>query len=116
MKDELVIGIPYTGCPYQSEVPATSESEAVAFAVGWILGGGKAEVFMQDCGWLTSLNIYTTLLVPYEIIKELKTQVTVIDTPEHHAYSAILTQLIYQMMGWISEKKISITRNGERLN
>jgi len=88
----IKIGIPYTGCPHDSEIPVTSEAESVAIACGLQLGGWTPFVFMQDSGYLNCLNNITSLMRPYGfdfqiVVKEVK-------EPEHHKQSNELYEKI----------------------
>lgn len=82
----LTIGIPYTGCEYVSDIPVTSEQEAIGIACGVELGGGSAVVFMQDSGFLNCINNITSLVTPYGFNKS-QFYVKEVEQPEHHRYS-----------------------------
>lgn len=81
----IKIGIPYTGCEHISEIPCTSEPEAIAIACGIELGGGKAFVFMQDSGALNCINNIASLVAPYDF--NVDGFVKEVTEPEHHKYS-----------------------------
>lgn len=104
------VGIPYTGCLYKSEVPCTSEEEAIAFAVGVQLGGGECEVFMQNDGFLRCLNVITTLLKPYDIIVPMEIKVRY--TPEHHYYAGKIMNDIMKALNYeTSDRKNNVGSN-----
>ena len=79
----MLVGIPYTDCEYVSEIPCTSEAEAVAVACGAWLGGQESLVFMQDAGYLAALNVIVGLGITYDI--KIDIHIEFRDTPEHHA-------------------------------
>ena len=86
------IGIPWSGCEYKSYIPVTSEPESVAIACGLQLGGKDCEVFMQDSGYLNSLNNIKSLVEPYGF--NIKIIVKPVKEPEHHKYSNELYEKI----------------------
>ena len=88
------IGISYTGCEYESEVPVTSEQEAIAFACGVQLGGGKPFVFMQDSGALNCLNNIASLVYPYGF--KIDCFIKGVKEPEHHKYSNAIFRMVYE--------------------
>ncbi len=101
------VGIPYTGCKYESEVPCTREDEALAFASGVILGGGEAEVFMQNSGLGHCIDIITSLLLPYDI--QISITIKNRCKPEHHAFMGRITNDLLKLLGYkISDKKDTI--------
>ena len=85
---KYTIGIPWSGCELKSDIPVTSEQEAVAIACGMQLGGAKCKVFMQDSGWLNCCNNIFSLAVPYEF--ELEWEVKEVNSPSHHYYTNLL--------------------------
>ena len=101
------VGVPYTGCKHKSEIPCTREDEAIAFAVGVMLGGGDCSVFMQNDGLGNSVNIIATLLQPYEI--KVPLEIYVRHTPEHHAYMGYITKDLMKLLGYEGSNK---TNNG----
>ena len=94
----MKVGIPFSGCKHLSEVPCTSEQEAVAFAVGVTLGGGECSVFMQNDGFANCINIMTTLLKPYDI--KIPLEVNVRHSPEHHYYMGKITKPLMELLGY----------------
>jgi len=92
------VGIPYTGCKHQSEVPVTREDEAIAFAVGVALGGGECQVYMDNSGLGQCVNIISTLLRPYQITIPL--EVSVRHEPEHHKYMGKITKPLMELLGY----------------
>ena len=89
----IKIGIPYTGCEHESEMPCTSEPEAMAIAAGIKLGGGDPFVFLQDSGYLNCLNNLGSLLAPYKI--QIKMMIKEVKEPEHHTCSNWLYREIH---------------------
>ena len=94
----MIVGVPFSGCKYQSEVPVTREDEAIGFAVGVILGGGECSVYMQNDGFLQSLNIICTLLKPYDI--KVPIEIKIRHTPEHHAFAGKIMPDIMRILGY----------------
>jgi sulfopyruvate decarboxylase TPP-binding subunit len=94
----LKIGVPYTNCPYISEVPCTREDEALAFAAGVILGGGECEVFMQNSGLGHCIDIITSLLKPYDI--KINMILSVRHEPEHHAFMGRITNDLIKLLDY----------------
>lgn len=90
----FIVGIPYTGCEYKSELPCTSEAEAVAVACGAWLGGKEPLVFMQDAGFLSALNVIVGLADTYDI--PIKIAMELIDKPEHHKRTYKMAKFIYE--------------------
>jgi sulfopyruvate decarboxylase TPP-binding subunit len=90
------LGIPYSGCPYESEVLCSNEAEAVAFGVGAWLGGEEVEVFMQDAGFLLAMNNIIGLVNTYGI--DIKILIKFVNTPEHHRLSCETAKAIYDTL------------------
>ncbi|KKM77151.1 hypothetical protein LCGC14_1373010 [marine sediment metagenome] len=99
------VGIPYSGCKFKSEVPVTREDEAIAFAVGVILGGGECEVFMDNSGLAISVNIIATFLKPYDI--KVPMTVKVRHEPEHHRFMGKITEDLMRLLGYAENKSIT---------
>lgn len=100
---KFIVGVPYSGCEYKSEFACTREDEALAMAAGAWLAGKNAFVFMQNSGLGTSLDVITSLLLPYEI--DLDIEVVHRDTPAHHKCMGAISHLLMEMIGY--EKKRS---------
>ena len=96
--DSIKVGIPYSGCPYESAVPCTREDEAIAFAAGVIVGGGEALVFMQNSGLGHSLDVIMSLLKPYDI--KVPMEIKVRHEPEHHYYMGKITKDLVRLIGY----------------
>lgn len=92
------VGIPYTDCEYESEVPCTREDEALAFASGVILGGGECGVFMQNSGLGHCVDIITSLLLPYDI--QICLLIKNRQEPEHHAFMGRITNDLLRLLGY----------------
>jgi len=103
------VGIPYTNCPFTSEVPCTSEEEAIAFAVGVILGGGECEVFMDNSGLGRCVNIIATLLKPYRITVPMSVKVRY--DPEHHRFMGSITEPLMKLLGYETSNRKNNERN-----
>ena len=99
----MKVGIPYTSCKHKSEVPVTREDEAMAFAVGVTLGGGKCDVFMQNSGLGHCVDIITSLLKPYEI--DIPIELNIRHTPEHHKYMGAITCQLMELLGYECKNK-----------
>ncbi len=95
---KMIVGIPYSGCPYKSEVPVTREDEAIAFAVGVVLGGGECSVFMDNSGLANCVNVIATLLKPYDI--KIPMEVKVRHEPEHHRFMGSITEPLMRLLGY----------------
>ena len=65
--NNLILGIPYSNCPFKSEIPCTSEEEAVAIAVGATMAGRECFIFMNDMGYCKALNALISLSQTYNI-------------------------------------------------
>lgn len=89
--DKLILGIPYSGCEFTSEVPFTREDEVVAFAFGCELAGQKTTMFMQDNGVLLSLDALVGLFCTYEVFAALEVHSR---TDLHHKLTGYLMQEI----------------------
>ena len=94
---KYTIGIPWSGCEYKSDIPVTSEQEAVAIACGIELGGGETKVFMQDSGYLNCLNNNMSLIQPYDFNK-ITMCVKEVSEPEHHKFSNRLFRWVYEFL------------------
>lgn len=92
--NKFIVGIPYTNCEYESEIPCTTEAEAVAVACGAWLGGRKCLVFMQDAGFLAALNVIIGLSRTYDI--EIESAINFRETPEHHKLTYWATRNIIE--------------------
>ena len=89
----FTIGIPWSGCELKSDIPVTSEQEAVAIACGMQLGGAKTFVFMQDSGYLNCLNNMCSLVKPYGF--KIDGTIQEVHIPEHHERSNRLFRYVY---------------------
>ena len=102
--NDIFFGVPLSSCEHFVDVNkmviATREDEAVAMAVGAWFSGKNPLVFMQDSGIGNSLDIITSLLIPYNIkIDLLISQRT---TPEHHKVMGEKSDLILRQVGYDS--------------
>ena len=92
----FMVGVPYSGCEYKSELPCTREDEACAIAAGAVLAGIKAEVFMQESGFANTINVMCTLNMPYKI--RVFGHISSRTEPEHHKYMAAMTRHIAEVL------------------
>jgi len=97
------LGIPYSKCPYESELPCTSEEEAIGIAVGVWLGGGEAKCFMQNSGFGRCIDIITSLLLPYDIPIGLHIN-NRLDL--HHEYMGALCPVICKGLKYLNESSM----------
>ena len=104
------VGIPYTGCKYESEVPCTREDEAIAFACGVILGGGECEVFMQNSGLGHCVDIITSLVRTYGI--DVPLEINIRHEPEHHRLMGEITEPLLKLLGYEkSDRRYNVRNN-----
>ncbi len=94
------VGIPYSNCEFESEIPCTREDEALAFASGVILGGGKCEVFMQNSGLGHCVDIITSFLLPYDI--QIHMAIKNRHEPEHHFFMGRIANELLNLLGYKS--------------
>lgn len=69
--DKFIVGVPYSNCQFRSKIPCTREDEAIAIAAGASLCGRDTLVFMQNSGIGNSIDVITSLLMPYKIDVEI---------------------------------------------
>lgn len=105
----MQVGIPYSGCTYTSVVPCTREDEAIAFAVGVILGGGDCSVFMDNSGLAVSVNVIATLLKPYDI--KVPMTIKVRHEPEHHRFMGSITEGLMRLLGYETDNRKDNSRH-----
>lgn len=89
----IKLGVPYSALHTKLDIINTREDEAMAMAAGIELAGGEACVYMQDDGYLHTLNVTTTLLIPYEMT--VFVQVYPRNDLEHHKYASNLRIAIW---------------------
>ena len=82
------LGVPYSGLKEKLDIYNTSEAEAVAMAFGINISGGDSIVYMQDDGAINTLNVVTTLSMPYGI--SVRSYVKERGDLEHHKYATEL--------------------------
>jgi len=95
-KVKLKFGVPCSKIKDKIEdvdISCTSEEQAFAVAAGCILAGKKPVVYCQNSGLARSIDILTSLYLPYEIpyphlILSKRTK------PHHHSYIGDLTDYI----------------------
>lgn len=102
--NNIVVGVPFSGCEKHvngSEmIVATREDEAIAIAVGAWLSGKNPQVIMQDSGIGNSLDIITSLLVPYGINIDLLINKRL--EPEHHLTMGNSSEKLLKEVGYES--------------
>ncbi len=100
---DLVVGVPTSGLNHVSDIPCTREDEACAIAAGAVLAGKTTKVFMQNSGFLLTLDIQMSLLLPYGIdIGDLS--IFNKPEPEHHLYTATMLQPLLTLMRQVYDK------------
>ena len=90
------LGVPFTDIPVKLDIYNTSESEALAMAFGINISGGEATVYTQDDGFLGTLGVYTTLLVPYDTFVKLAIKER--GDLEHHKYATGLWRHLKKLL------------------
>jgi len=95
------LGVPFSDI--ENKVPridliTTREDESLAIAAGMVLAGGNPLVFMQDSGIGNSLDVITSLLIPYKIDVEIL--IGHRDTPEHHKIMGENSKKILKLVGY----------------
>ncbi len=98
---DIIVGVPCSKFKgilnYNDCIIATTESEAVAIAVGAYLAGKKPLVFMQNSGLMTTLDILTSLCKPYAI--KIPLLISLRTTPPHHKFCGEITESILKILG-----------------
>lgn len=95
------VGVPFSGCEEHigdKYLVATREDEAIAIAVGAWFAGKDTLVFMQDSGIGNSLDILTSLLIPYGI--QIDILIGHRKTPEHHRVMGEKSELMLKLVGY----------------
>ena len=95
----VTVGIPCSNLPYKSDVPVTSEAEALAFAAGVAIVTRKIpRVFMQNAGLGRSIDVIASLLIPYEI----KVEIIISDRkePEQHKVMGRITEYLLDLIDY----------------
>ena len=77
----------------------TSEEQAFAIAAGCILSGKEPEVYMQNSGLARSIDILTSLYLPYEIPFPRLT-LSLRRKPHHHWFIGEITEQLLNMIGY----------------
>jgi len=81
------------------DINCTSEEQAFAIAAGCILSGKEPEVYMQNSGLARSIDILTSLYLPYEIPYP-KLILSRRIKPYHHSFIGRLTGQILAMLDY----------------
>jgi sulfopyruvate decarboxylase TPP-binding subunit len=93
----IYLGVPCSKSEHQSHIPCTREDEAIAIGAGmWLCGLDNIEIFMQNSGFGLSIDVITSLIIPYGI----KLDYTIYageDVPQHQPMNKIYKQL-YDMV------------------
>lgn len=81
------------------DLPCTSEEQAFAIAAGCILAGKEPMVYIQNSGLGRSIDILTSLYLPYNIpypnlLLSKRTN------PEHHRYIGNMTADLLRMLNY----------------
>ena len=81
------------------EINCTSEEEAMAIAAGCILAGEKPTVYMQNSGFARSLDILTSLYLPYNIPFP-KMILSLRHKPYHHGFIGNMTHSLLRKLDY----------------
>ncbi len=110
MKNDFLVGVPcskFKGLiDYDEAIIATKEDEAIAMAVGAKLVGKNPVVFMQNSGLMNTLDIFTSLLIPYGI--NIKLWISLRHTPDHHVFAGKITRKILKLLELKENKDYTI--------
>ena len=99
--NDISVGVPFSGCEKyyrETNVIATREDEALSIAAGAFLSGKSPLVYMQNSGLGNSVDIITSLLVPYKI--KFPVFIKHRDSPEHHALMGEITNDLERLLGY----------------
>lgn len=107
-KQEMKFGIPCSQLKDKIKdvkVYCTSESEAMALAVGVWLAGKKPIVYMQNSGLGGIVDIVSSLFKPYEIPLP-KLVLSIRHSPKHHRFMGKITRKLLRLMSYDGEIEI----------
>jgi len=79
------------------EINCTSEEQAFAIAAGCLLAGKEPEVYCQNSGLARSIDILTSLYLPYKIPYP-KLILSLRHNPFHHSFIGSMTNQILNML------------------
>ena len=97
--NDLSVGVPFSGCEkYYCDINviATREDEALAICAGAWLAGKSPIAYMQNSGLGNSIDVITSLLVPYKI--KFPVLVKHRDSPQHHALMGKITNDLERLL------------------
>lgn len=97
--NDFCVGVPYSGCDKdlpEDYIIATREDEAIGIAVGAWLAGKTPLVFMQNSGIGNSVDIITSLLLPYNINIDIR--VADRSSPYHHYFMHRLLRPLMELL------------------
>ncbi|MBU2534526.1 MAG: hypothetical protein KKB37_17440 [Alphaproteobacteria bacterium] len=97
-KHDFIVGVPYSGCKFDSIVPCTREDEALAMAFGAYLCGKNPLVFMQNAGLGHCLDFITSILMPGDV--EIPLVINNRTSPKHHEILGYHTENILELLGY----------------
>lgn len=81
------------------DLTCTSEAEAMAMACGAWFAGKTPEVYMQNSGLGHTVDIVTSLYMPYEIPLP-KLLLSIRKNPYHHIFMKNITMELLKMLKW----------------
>jgi phosphonopyruvate decarboxylase len=81
------------------DIPCASEEQAFAVACGCILAGKEPVVYMQNSGLARSVDVITSLYLPYKIPYP-KLILSLRHSPFHHAFIGSMTNELLSMLGY----------------
>jgi len=81
------------------DINCTSEEQAFAIAAGCILSGEKPTVYCQNSGFARSLDVLTSLYMPYEL-EYPQLILSIRHKPKHHWYIGEMTEMLLAMLDY----------------
>ena len=92
------------------DVFCTSEEQAFGIAAGCILAGKKPVVYCQNSGLARSIDVLTSLYLPYNIPYP-KLILSLRHKPLHHSYIGAMTKDLLKMLNY---KNVEITEQNDK--
>jgi len=99
---KLKFGVPCSGIKDKIkdvDINCTSEEQAMGIAAGCILAGKEPVVYMQNSGLCRTIDILTSLYIPYGIPFP-KLLLSIRHQPEHHEFIGYNTKYLLDMLDY----------------